>query len=172
MYERHGKQIASYCRRELGSREDADDATQLTFLNAFRGLARGAAPDYESAWLFHIARNVCLNSRRSSLRRGRVETPSDFEGIDAVMPTGADRAVELVGLKEFLLTLPQLQRNAILRREWQGMSYGEIAADLGVSEAAVETAIFRARRAIVRMLEGSSPRPPARLRDMPALDPA
>jgi RNA polymerase sigma-70 factor (ECF subfamily) len=163
LYHRHRAQINSFCMRELGSREDADDATQLTFLNAYRGLSRGTVPEYETAWLFRIARNVCLNSRRSSSRRRRVEMPVDLDGIDSAHLVDAAEADELVGLKEVLLTLPALQREAILRREWQGMTYREIAADLGVSQAAIETAIFRARKAIIRGLEGTPSRTARRL---------
>jgi RNA polymerase sigma factor (sigma-70 family) len=156
LFERHRAQIASFCMRELGSREDADDATQLTFINAFRGLSRGADPEYESAWLFQIARNVCLNSRRSSFRRRKVETPSDLETVDATHLQMAEASDDLFALKAALSTLPDLQRQVILRREWQGMTYREIAADLEVSEAAVETAIFRARRAMALAL-GDAP---------------
>ena len=156
LYELHRAQIARFCMRELGCREDADDATQLTFLNAFRGLSRGFVPEYESAWLFQIARNVCLNSRRSAFRRRRVELPSHLEGVDETLHSVAEEAPDLFGLKEVLLALPALQRGAILRREWQGMSYREIACELGVSDAAVESAIFRARRTIAEALEEPS----------------
>jgi RNA polymerase sigma-70 factor (ECF subfamily) len=153
LYHQHRAQINSFCMRELGSHEDADDATQLTFLNAFRGLSRGTVPEYETAWLFRIARNVCMNSRRSSSRRRRVEMPADLDGIDSAYLVDAYEADELVGLKEILSALPPLQRDAILRREWQGMTYREIAADLGVSQAAIESAIFRARKAIIRGIQ-------------------
>ncbi|HVM17706.1 MAG TPA: sigma factor, partial [Gaiellaceae bacterium] len=60
LYERYAGQIYGFCLHQLGNREEAEDATQTTFLNAFRGLRRGIEPDAESAWLFAIAKNVCL----------------------------------------------------------------------------------------------------------------
>ena len=73
LYERYSSQIFGYCLHQLGSREEAEDAVQTTFLNALRGLQRGIVPQLESAWLFKIAHNVCLSRRRSTWRRGRVE---------------------------------------------------------------------------------------------------
>ncbi len=49
--------------------------------------------------------------------------------------------------------MPEQQRRAILLREWQGLSYREIAGELEVSQSAVETLIFRARRSLAQGLE-------------------
>ena len=49
--------------------------------------------------------------------------------------------------------MPENQRRAILLREWQGLTYREISTELGLSQAAVETLIFRARRALAQGLE-------------------
>ena len=59
LYERYRRQIFSFCLHRLGNREEAEDAVQSTFLNAFRSLQRGVAPEIEAAWLFKIAENVC-----------------------------------------------------------------------------------------------------------------
>jgi len=64
LYERYARQIYSYCLHQLGNREEAEDAMQSTFLNAFRGLKRGVDPEFESAWLYKIAQNVCLTRQR------------------------------------------------------------------------------------------------------------
>ena len=76
LYERYARQIYAYCLHQLGNREEAEDAMQSTFLNAFRGFKRGVDPEFESAWLYKIAQNVCLTRQRSSSRRRRVERPA------------------------------------------------------------------------------------------------
>src|ERR671931_1045993 len=86
LYERYSGQIFGYCLHQLGSREEAEDAVQTTFMNAFRGLARGIVPDVEQAWLFKIAHNVCLSRRRSSWRRGRGEAANNMEVLQEVLP--------------------------------------------------------------------------------------
>ncbi len=55
LYERYSHQVFGYCLHHLGSREEAEDAVQTTFMNAFRGLGRGIVPECEQAWLFKIA---------------------------------------------------------------------------------------------------------------------
>ena len=154
LYERYSGQIYGYCLHQLGSREEAEDAVQTTFMNAFRGLQRGVVPELESAWLYKIAHNVCLSRRRSSWRRGRVESPNNFEVLQEVVP-GREQVVaeELISLQEVLEEMPENQRRAILLREWQGLTYREISTELGLSQAAVETLIFRARRALAQGLE-------------------
>jgi RNA polymerase sigma-70 factor (ECF subfamily) len=158
LYERYSRQIYGFCLHQLGNREEAEDAVQTTFLNAFRGLSRGISPDAESAWLYKIAHNVCLTRRRSSYRRGRVETPGDMQALQdfvaAPQRMGAD---ELIELQEALAAMPSSQRKAILLREWRGLSYREIADEMDLSQAAVETLIFRARRSLAQGLEQAPP---------------
>jgi RNA polymerase sigma factor (sigma-70 family) len=153
LYEQYANQIFRYCLHQLGSREEAEDAVQSTFLNAFRGIKRGVVPELESAWLFKIAHNVCLSRRRTSWRRGRIESPTDFDVVEELTPAPARRSDELIGLQDVLEQMPENQRRAILLREWQGLSYREIADELELSQAAVETLIFRARRALANGLE-------------------
>jgi RNA polymerase sigma factor (sigma-70 family) len=148
LYERYARQIYNYCLHQLGNREEAEDATQSTFLNAFRGLERGISPEFESAWLFKIAQNVCLTRRRSSFRRRRVESPGDLDAMQDVLPSRERDADELLRLTEALQDMPEQQRRALLLREWQGLSYKEIGDELELSQAAVETLLFRARRSL------------------------
>jgi len=167
LYERYARQIVAFCHHRLGSREEAEDAAQTTFLNAFRGLERGVVPRLEQAWLFTIAERVCLTRRRSSTRRLRVECPSDLGALQDVLPSPVCVADELIPLPEALASMPPQQRRALLLREWQGLSYREIAAELDLSQGAVETLLFRARRALARSLDAPSamrPAPPRRAR--------
>ncbi len=153
LYERFSAQIMGYCLHQLGSREEAEDAVQTTFMNAFRGLQRGIVPQVESAWLFKIAHNVCLSRRRSTWRRGRVEAPNNLEVLQEVIPAREQLGDELMRLQDVLEQMPESQRRAILLREWQGLSYREIAEELRLSQSAVETLIFRARRSLAAGLE-------------------
>src|SRR5919204_2003482 len=153
LYERYASRIFGYCLHRLGSREEAEDAVQTTFLNAFRGLSRGVVPESESAWLFKIAENVCLSRHRASFRRRRVEAPADLRAVEETVAAPARPREELIPLEDALADMPDAQRRALLLREWQGFSYREIATELEVSQSAVETLIFRARRSLARRLE-------------------
>jgi RNA polymerase sigma factor (sigma-70 family) len=154
LYGRYGRQIYAYCLQQLHSREEAEDAVQTTFLNAFRGLQGGTVAQCEQAWIYKIAHNVCSARRVSTGRRLRLESPSDFEVLQETIASPTRTGdVELIGLEEALEGMPENQRHAILLREWQGLSYREIAEELGLSQASVEMLIFRARRALAHALE-------------------
>ena len=83
--------------------------------------------------------------RRAAWRRSRIEVVSD-DGLVGERAAPEHSHEELDGVADALAELTPNQRRAILMREWQGLSYREIAAELSLSEGAVETLIFRARR--------------------------
>lgn len=153
LYEAYNKRILRYCVACLRSREEAEDAAQSTFLYAFRALERGIRPDAEVPWLLAIARNVCMARHRTRGRRRERETLHDPVVLQDVS-AAPERTERLVGLEDALAHLPETQRRAILLREWRGVSYREIADELGLSGAAVETLIFRARRSLAEQLDG------------------
>jgi RNA polymerase sigma-70 factor, ECF subfamily len=150
LYERHGNRVFQYCLNWLRSREEAEDAAQTTFLYAYRGLDRGVVPMYERPWLLSIARKVCL-SRTYAARRRSVEVTQDPHALEETIAAPAP-SNELDGLTDALAALTEQQRHAILLREWHGLTYSEIAAQLDLSQAAVETLLFRARRSLARRL--------------------
>jgi RNA polymerase sigma-70 factor (ECF subfamily) len=168
LFNEHHRRIYAYCLSQLRSPEEAEDAVQATFLNACRSLMRGFEPETAQAWLLKVAQNVCSTKRRSSVRRARVERTEDLHAVEEVLPGPPERGDELIGLEAALETLPGQQRRAILLREWQGLSYREVAAAMGLTQAAVETLIFRARRSLASALE--RPAQPARRRLFRAVD--
>ena len=168
LFQEHSGWIYGYCLRLLRSPEEAEDALQATYLNACRGLNDGVRPQVDSAWLLRIAQNVCLTRLRSSGRRARLERVQDVELLEETVAAPTHHGDELIGLTDALASLPEQQRRAILLREWQGLSYAEVAARLELTQSAVETLIFRARRSLAAALENPGKR--RRLRFAHALD--
>jgi RNA polymerase sigma-70 factor, ECF subfamily len=162
LFHEHSRRIYAYCLRRLGSPEEAEDALQATYLNACRSLLAGFEPKVAQAWLFKVAHNVCLTKRRSSWRRSRVERPQDIQSIEEFIAAPDEPGPELMGIEDALADLPEQQRRAILLREWQGFSYREVAAEMGLTQGAVETLIFRARRSLASALEPEEPERRAR----------
>jgi RNA polymerase sigma-70 factor, ECF subfamily len=152
LYRRHGSRVLRYCLRCLRRPADAEDALQQTFLQAHRALGRGVEPVAEATWLLTIARNVCLTRVDALRRRGRVEFAEDpgvLAEIAGVDDAGAELSAEIV---EALARLPERQRLVLFLREWQELSYAEIAVALETTESAVETLLFRARKALAVQL--------------------
>ena len=159
LYERHYRRVFSYCLWRLGKREDAEDATQTTFLNAHNALSRGTTPASEASWLLTIAHNVCLARWRSQKSRPQ-EQGAEPETLAAVAAPEHDPDLA-PRLHAALSKLPDVQRRAFVLREWQGCSYAEIAEALDTTETAVAALVFRARRTLMQAL--SDERRPSRL---------
>jgi RNA polymerase sigma-70 factor (ECF subfamily) len=150
LYRNHAARVFRFCLRFLRNRQDAEDAVQTTFLRAHGALERGTVPDVEEAWLLGIARNVCLSQVESSRRRGAHEVGCEPTSLEqAPAPELSDA---LGDIREALESIPESQRKAILLREWRGLSYREVADELGTSQPAVEALLFRARRSLATAL--------------------
>jgi RNA polymerase sigma-70 factor (ECF subfamily) len=152
MYKRHVGDVYRYALAVMRNPADAEDVTQTTFLNAYRSFVeKGKRPEKPQNWLIAIAHNVCRQRFRQSARRpSEIAFEDDLANtiVDDDAPTGED-------LRRALGHLAFNQRAALVMRELEGRSYAEIAEILGVSTSAVETLIFRARRALREQLEGS-----------------
>ncbi len=153
LYEQYGDRIYRYCLARLRSREEAEDAVQSAFLRVYQALRKGQVPQWEEAWLFKIAQNVCLSRYAANRRRADVELTQDLDAIEYALPAREHRGDELFGLPDALAGLPPNLRTAILLREWQGLSYAEIAGAMGTTVSAVETLIVRARKRLAATLD-------------------
>ena len=152
MYKRYVGDVYRYALAVMRNQADAEDVTQTTFLNAYRSyVEKGSRPEKPQNWLIAIAHNVCRQRFRQSARRPS-EVAFEDDIADTVpehdAPTGED-------IRRALSHLAFNQRAALVMRELEGRSYAEIAEILDVSTSAVETLIFRARRALREQLEGS-----------------
>jgi RNA polymerase sigma factor (sigma-70 family) len=158
LFERHSAAIYRYCLRRLRSPEEAEDALQATYLNAWRSLKGGFEPQDPRPWLFQIAANVCTSELRSQLGGTRVELRAPGALEDLVQVEQPEREAFL-DLTAAVRDLPDRQRHALLLRDWQGLRYDEIATRMAVSGAAVETLLFRARNKVGATLESRDWKP-------------
>jgi RNA polymerase sigma factor (sigma-70 family) len=151
LYRRHVADVYRYSLAMLRNPADAEDVTQTTFMNAYGAYRRGERPRAAQRWLITIAHNVCRQRFRQSQRRVE-EVAFDETAAEAAVPDSAVPSVE--ELSRALGHLAFNQRAALVMRELEGRSYAEIAEVLGVTASAVETLVFRARRALREQLEG------------------
>jgi RNA polymerase sigma factor (sigma-70 family) len=153
LYQAHVHDVYRYALMVLRNPADAEDVAQTTFMNAYRAIQRGEKPRAPRHWLIAIAHNVCRTRLRDASRR-----PQQVELEDYHVATEAETEAEGIDAQELVKALGVLsfnQRSALVMRELEGRSYAEIAELLEVSPTAVETLIFRARRALREQLEGS-----------------
>jgi RNA polymerase sigma-70 factor (ECF subfamily) len=150
------RRLHAHCYRILGSVHDADDALQETMLRAWRGIGRFEPRAELSAWLYRIATNVCLRmleqrGRRESAVEARLQPYPDVL-LEAETPEREAERRETIGLAfvAAMQLLPPRQRVALVLRDVLGWSAREAAEALGVSVAAANSALQRARDRVER----------------------
>lgn len=136
----------------LRSHHDAEDATQETFLRVLRYSGKLAGVENHKTWLARIAWRVAVD--RSRQRSGKREVAlEDPEKPVAELPSAnapADQAMQgsQVGvlLERLIVALPEKLREPLILSAIEEMSPREVAATLGINEAAVRSRVFRARQ--------------------------
>ena len=151
LYRSHVQDVYRYALMILRNRDDAEDVAQTTFLKAYRAYQRGERPRHPRKWLITIAHNTCGTRIRDARRRPR-EVALEEQLVEPTPPGGQVDVQELV---RAVGALSFNQRAALVMRELEGRTYAEIAEVLEVSTSAVETLLFRARRALREQLEGT-----------------
>lgn len=145
LYDRHHRGLLSFCRHMLGSREEAEDALQQTFLSAYRDLQNNEREIKVQAWLYTIARNRCL-----SVLRARRETASDdIELSTAGLSDEVEQRADLRELLADMSQLPEQQRAALVLSEIGDLSHQEVATVVGVETAKVKSLVFQARTTLL-----------------------
>ena len=154
MYDRHFRHVLAYCGRRVPS-ADAADAAADTFLVAWRRFADMPVGDGERPWLYGVAYKVVSNHRRSAVRRGRL-----IERVKSTRRTADnDTAVQVVRSEsdrevlEAIARLDEIDQEVILLTLWEELPAPQVAAALGISEAAVRKRKSRARRRLQRILQ-------------------
>ncbi len=153
LYAEHAPSILRFLTDLIGDRAGASDATQETFVRAFRRLdtlrpGAGFAP-----WLFGIARHVAMEQRRARRRRERVLVHEREEPEDRA-DTGGSPEATLLGreaaavLSRALETLSEERRAMLILRLDHGLSYEEIATTMECSVAKAKVEVHRARQSL------------------------
>lgn len=154
LYNRYKSPVYAFCVKMLGDRAAAQDVLQETFLRVYENRDRLLNTGSFKAWVFTIARNQCLNALRRSSRRVPLdeETARLTPGIqEAGAPLERSEQVELIN--RFLNQLHEDYREVLILREYQNLSYEEIAAVTRSTLSAVKSRLFKARRKLATYLE-------------------
>ncbi|MGZ6672112.1 MAG: sigma-70 family RNA polymerase sigma factor, partial [Solirubrobacteraceae bacterium] len=146
LYDAYHRRLLAFCQHMLGSREEAEDVLQHTFLAAYRSLRAGYEVVDLKPWLYTIARNRCLSVVRA--RRDEVELDDDAPATEG-LAAEVDRRTELRTLVGDVQRLPPDQRAALILFEVGDHSHKEIAAVLGVRREKVKALVFQAREALM-----------------------
>lgn len=153
---RYQDRIYRFLLRLTGAPDAALDLTQDTFLRAYQSLERWRPDALFKTWLFRIARNIAFDRLRREKLVAFVALDEDFPqqedpaaGPDAVLETAQRYRL----LEAALAKLPAEQREILLLREIEEMTYDEIALVLELNLGTVKSRIARARTALLAKIE-------------------
>ena len=148
LYARYSPRIFAYCRRILGDYDRAQDAFQETFVKFFNSAQQEREMSNVPAYLLRIARNLCLNMQRSNKGHISLEEyhmPSSYD-------MSHDKKELLSLITQAMETLPLDYKEAFILREYEGLSYQEIADMTESSLSTVKIRIYRAKQKIREIL--------------------
>lgn len=152
LVDRHYARCARIAERVLGNREDAEEAVQDAFVRAFRALEEYEDRERFSAWLTRILVNQCRTMLAHTRRREAVfldVDPAELEHPGTDGPAG-DPWPEL---DRALATLPDEQREALVLRYADDLTYEEMARVTGAGESALKMRIQRAFARLRKLLQ-------------------
>ncbi|MBF8297047.1 MAG: hypothetical protein HW389_3592 [Bacteroidetes bacterium] len=153
LYNKYRRRLLAYCYRLLQDPAAAEDVVQISFQKAYESLGSLDKSDLFFYWLFSIARNEVYGHIRKTRRNG---TPISIEEEDIwAQETPHDQIVRKETAEIVQLFLNQLKveyREVLILRQYDKLSYAEIAAITGDTVSSVESRLFKARKALAKKL--------------------
>jgi RNA polymerase sigma-70 factor (ECF subfamily) len=160
---RYQRQVANQIYMNMGNRDDVEDIAQEVFIRVYRSLPKFKFNSSFFSWIYRITMNLCIDEIRK--RKIRRMLSLDFLAEDYLDKIGVSDEVttpsESVLLNEkkdivrrAMQHLSKEHREILTLREYQDLSYDEIAETLGLTVQAVKSRIFRARSEIRNLLGG------------------
>jgi RNA polymerase sigma-70 factor, ECF subfamily len=155
LYERYRRALYTFGLRMLGDPEAARDLVQEAFLRVYEKRRQLNHPGSFRGWLFTIGRNRCI----SHLRQNRSQAPLDTVPEEAfaieISSAGMEAEEDVQLIRLALSRIKEEFREVLILREYQDLSYKEIAEITESTEGAVKSRLFKARRALHEILKPS-----------------
>lgn len=149
LYDKYIKKIYDFIYYKTTHKETAEDLTSQTFFKAMDKIGGfDNSKGTFSAWLYQIARNTVIDFYRTKRKEANIEDIWDLAGNDD-LERDIDTKEKLAKVEKYIAKLKSEQREIIIMRVWQDMSYQEIVAIKGKSEASCKM-IFSRAMAILR----------------------
>ena len=162
LVEQYQTAVYRLCLRMTNNPEDAADLTQESFLKAWKNLDSFHFESAFSTWLYRLTSNTCLDFLRQAKRRPTVSlVTEDDEGEEQVMevadpaPSPEEQVLTTLDREQLgaaMTRLPEEQRQLLILRAVNGLSYAEISAILQVPEGTVKSRLARTRENLRKKL--------------------
>ena len=153
------RQIYGLTLRMLGRDEEAKDATQETFLSAYRNLSKFRGDSKFSSWIYRIAINICNTKLRSRTRSAiSLDEQKELNGFEIAadlddLSDNIQQEQVAAHVKRALQGLPPDMRQVIVMKEYEGLKFAEIADILGIPLSTVKTRMYTGLSELRKRLE-------------------
>lgn len=147
LYKEYSQSVYRFCFRMVGDSVAAQDAFQETFMKVYEHHQEFRGNNF-AAWLFTIARRVCLNHLRA--KKDHAIFDEEEHGSNSLLPVN-DIGMQLC-VNNALMLLPLQLREAAILREYEGYSYQEIALIVGIDISLAKVRVHRARLLLRKLL--------------------
>lgn len=153
----HARMVYRIAYAVLHRHHDAEDATQETFMRVLRYSSKLEDVEQPKTWLARIAWRVAIDRSKRQVRMQEIPLEDPEKPIEVAAPdSAADQTVLGVqigaALEKLIATLPAKLREPLVLSTIEEMSPREVAATLGINEAAVRSRVFRARQILKEKL--------------------
>ncbi len=144
LYDQHVRKIYNYIYYRTHHKETAEDLTSTVFMKALENF-QSFNPEKGnfSMWIYRIAKNALIDHYRTLKQNLNIDDIWDISSQTEI-PKDTDTHMQLEKVKKYLKTLKPVQRDIIIMRLWDGLSYQEIADILGKSEGSCKVTFSRA----------------------------
>lgn len=146
LVERYQKRAVSHAVAILFDRDDAEDAVQEAFIDAFQAIGRFDTSRTFYQWFYVLLRNRCY---KLTAKRRLTENLDDVQLLAAQPATGADTRL---ALEKALRSLTYEEREIVSLKYFSGLSYDELAVHLQIPRGTVMSRLFNARQRLQRKL--------------------
>ncbi|MDP3899821.1 MAG: RNA polymerase sigma factor [bacterium] len=145
LYDRYIRKIYDFIYYKTSHQQTAEDLTSIVFMKALEKIRTFDKHTNFSAWLYRIARNTVIDHYRTQKFGVNIDDVWDLSSNDN-LDINFDSREKLKEVKKYLGNLKSEQRDVIIMRVWQEMSYSEISAVIGKSESSCKMTFSRAIR--------------------------
>lgn len=152
LYDTFVRDIYRFVYYKTHHKEIAEDLTSQVFMKAFEKI--GTYNEKKGGfrtWLYQIARNTVIDHYRSEKETKSIEDAWDVVSADDTSAL-ADKNLQIEQVKKYLQLLKSEQRDIVIMRLWQDMSYKEIAEILGKSEASCKMSFSRSLKELQKIM--------------------
>jgi len=158
LYERHHKNVVSFCAKIINEREVAKDLTQDVFIKISQKLNELKEPQAFLKWMYQVARNICMDFLRTN-KRIKFSELTELENLHEDIDTYAEMSEkeEVINNVNILLEeLEPLSKTLLIEKYYEQRTILDLSQEYGLSSSAVKMRLLRTKKRVESMFQNQT----------------